>query len=97
MVRKRDHYLFFNPMPVMPEKSAETKFPFLAMAGLAGISYFSRAALQPQESKMDPKPDFGYDSYKGTGKLTDKVWQPSLLSASCDQKLQGRALFLGWV
>lgn len=26
-----------------------------------------------QESKMDPKPDYGYESYKGTGKLTDKV------------------------
>ncbi|KAK9919174.1 hypothetical protein WJX75_009866 [Coccomyxa subellipsoidea] len=25
------------------------------------------------ESKMDPKPDYGYKSYKGTGKLTDKV------------------------
>lgn len=22
---------------------------------------------------MDPKPDYGYESYKGTGKLTDKV------------------------
>jgi NAD(P)-dependent dehydrogenase (short-subunit alcohol dehydrogenase family) len=26
-----------------------------------------------QESKMDPAPDFGYDSYKGTGKLQDKI------------------------
>ena len=22
---------------------------------------------------MDPKPDYGYDSYRGTGKLEDKV------------------------
>ncbi|KAK9824665.1 hypothetical protein WJX72_012168 [[Myrmecia] bisecta] len=26
-----------------------------------------------QEHKMGPKPDYGYDSYKGTGKLQDKV------------------------
>ena len=26
-----------------------------------------------QESKMNPKPDYGYDSYKGTGKLTGKI------------------------
>jgi len=26
-----------------------------------------------QEERMDPPPDFGYDSYKGTGKLKNKV------------------------
>lgn len=26
-----------------------------------------------QEHKLDPKPDFGYESYKGTGKLKGKV------------------------
>ena len=27
----------------------------------------------PQESKMDPRPDYGRDSYRGSGKLTDMV------------------------
>lgn len=26
-----------------------------------------------QEERMDPPPDFGYDSYKGSGKLKNKV------------------------
>lgn len=26
-----------------------------------------------QEERMDPPPDFGYDDYKGTGKLKGKV------------------------
>jgi hypothetical protein len=26
-----------------------------------------------QEQRMDPKPDYGYDTYKGTGKLKNKV------------------------
>lgn len=26
-----------------------------------------------QEERMDPPPDFGYDDYKGTGKLKNKV------------------------
>lgn len=27
---------------------------------------------------MDPKPDYGYDSYKGSGKLKGKVWVPTV-------------------
>ncbi len=30
-----------------------------------------------QEQRMDPKPDYGYDSYRGTGKLKNKVHKHS--------------------
>lgn len=26
-----------------------------------------------QEERMDPKPDYGYDTYKGSGKMKGKV------------------------
>ena len=31
-----------------------------------------------QESKMDPAPDFGYDTYKGCGRLKGKVCMSSI-------------------
>lgn len=31
-----------------------------------------------QEERMDPPPDFGYESYKGSGKLKNKVRALSL-------------------
>ena len=41
------------------------------------------AVLPLQEQRMDPEPDYGYDSYKGTGKLKGKVRVATATTCIC--------------
>ena len=64
---------------------------YMEAASLGAVFHLRQAlsdrhCLLLQEERMDPPPDFGYDSYKGSGKLKNKVqsnckysWSPCML------------------